>query len=95
MEYEATRIPVSIDGKMRIYIPDFTTSGGAHYEIKGYRRIDGLVKVHQAVADGHDVSLVRQPELEMWCGCTISRMYRAHSSGGIPAVEMLIKSAIG
>lgn len=95
VEYEQTRISVMVNGKKRVYVPDFRIVGTDRYiEIKGRKYELGMKKHAAAIALGYDVQLIDADALRQWCGCLPLKMQRHFAVGGVDAVRKLIVDAL-
>jgi len=82
-------------GRPSQYTPDFViVDSGEMIEVKGKHFRYGMLKMESARRVGHRISLVGQNELEEWCSCSSYDLYKAQSSGGMAAVEELIRSKL-
>ena len=95
VEFEPERLPVVVNGKSLIYIPDFRYVGTDTFvEVKGnYSERNhryGLLKYHAAIERGYRIDLFLRSDIEKWCGMSISSLYRYYSTGGPDAVKTRI-----
>lgn len=96
--YEATKIPVLIKGRQRVYIPDFQIHPlGRFLEFKGRRFFSGydsLSKFYAARSAGHDVLLIKEADLENLCGLRYWRMAKVFNVDRESCVEMIKDSVL-
>jgi len=95
-EYETLPIPVTIDGVARQYLPDFLLpDNGVIVEVKGWhKRMNvGMEKLRQAISKRYRIQMFLLRDVEQLAGCSYSRVRRAFSTGGLAAIENLIRSS--